>query len=145
MLSSSIKIAITYLMLVAISVLFAESSKALLVWYLVIGLVTFFVYAKDKRAAINGNWRVPEKTLHVFSVAGGWLGALIAQDKLRHKTQKQPFRAIYWLTVAINRSERFGDHRIGHLWFRYDDNYRSDWSCCTCYVGDRRLLGGYRV
>ncbi|CAK1855168.1 DUF1294 domain-containing protein [Vibrio crassostreae] len=102
MLSSSIKIAITYLMLVAISVLFAESSKALLVWYLVIGLVTFFVYAKDKRAAINGNWRVPEKTLHVFSVAGGWLGALLAQDKLRHKTQKQPFRAIYWLTVAIN-------------------------------------------
>ena len=102
MLSSSIKIAITYLMLVAISVLFAESSKALLVWYLVIGLVTFFVYAKDKRAAINGNWRVPEKTLHVFSGAGGWLGALIAQDKLRHKTQKQPFRAIYWLTVAIN-------------------------------------------
>ena len=102
MLSSSIKIAITYLMLVAISVLFAESSKALLVWYLVIGLVTFFVYAKDKRAAINGNWRVPEKTLHVFSGAGGWLGALIAQDKLRHKTQKQPFRAIYWLTVAMN-------------------------------------------
>ncbi|MEZ9338594.1 DUF1294 domain-containing protein [Vibrio splendidus] len=102
MLSSSIQIAITYLVLVAVSVLFAESSKALLVWYLVIGIVTFFVYAKDKRAAINGNWRVPEKTLHILSVAGGWLGALIAQDKLRHKTQKQPFRAIYWLTVAMN-------------------------------------------
>ncbi|MEZ9246103.1 DUF1294 domain-containing protein [Vibrio lentus] len=102
MLSSSIQIAITYLVLVAVSVLFVESSKALLVWYLVIGIVTFFVYAKDKRAAINGNWRVPEKTLHIFSVAGGWLGALIAQDKLRHKTQKQPFRAIYWLTVVIN-------------------------------------------
>ncbi|MCF7503296.1 MULTISPECIES: DUF1294 domain-containing protein [Vibrio] len=102
MLSSSIQIAITYLVLVAVSALFVESSKALLVWYLVIGLVTFFVYAKDKRAAINGNWRVPEKTLHILSVAGGWLGALIAQDKLRHKTQKQPFRSIYWLTVAIN-------------------------------------------
>ena len=102
MLSSSIQIVITYLVLVAVSVLFAESSKALLVWYLVIGVVTFFVYAKDKRAAINGNWRVPEKTLHIFSVAGGWLGALIAQGKLRHKTQKQPFRAIYWLTVVIN-------------------------------------------
>jgi uncharacterized membrane protein YsdA (DUF1294 family) len=102
MLSSSIQIAITYLVLVAVSALFAESSKAVLVWYLVIGLVTFFVYAKDKRAAINGNWRVPEKTLHTFSVAGGWLGALIAQEKLRHKTQKQPFRSIYWLTVVIN-------------------------------------------
>jgi uncharacterized membrane protein YsdA (DUF1294 family) len=102
MLSSSIQIAITYLVLVAVSALFAESSKTLLAWYLVIGVVTFFVYAKDKRAAINGNWRVPEKTLHIFSVAGGWLGALIAQDKLRHKTQKQPFRAVYWLTVFIN-------------------------------------------
>lgn len=102
MLSSSIQITITYLVLVAVSALFAESSKALLAWYLVIGVVTFFVYAKDKRAAIHGNWRVPEKTLHIFSVAGGWLGALIAQDKLRHKTQKQPFRAIYWLTVVIN-------------------------------------------
>ncbi|MEZ8272131.1 DUF1294 domain-containing protein [Vibrio splendidus] len=102
MLSSSIQIAITYLVLVAVSALFSESSKVLLVWYLVIGVMTFFVYAKDKRAAINGNWRVPEKTLHIFSVAGGWLGALIAQDKLRHKTQKQPFRSIYWLTVAVN-------------------------------------------
>ena len=102
MLSSSIQIATTYLVLVAVSVLFAESSKALLVWSLVIGVMTFFVYAKDKRAAINGNWRVPEKTLHIFSVAGGWLGALIAQDKLRHKTQKQPFRSIYWVTVAVN-------------------------------------------
>ena len=102
MLSSSIQIAITYLVLVAVSALFAESSKVMLAWYLVIGVVTFFVYAKDKRAAIHGNWRVPEKTLHIFSVAGGWLGALIAQDKLRHKTQKQPFRAIYWLTVVIN-------------------------------------------
>ncbi|MCC4786674.1 DUF1294 domain-containing protein [Vibrio splendidus] len=102
MLSSSIQIAITYLVLVAVSVLFSESSKALLVWYVVIGAVTFVVYAKDKRAAINGNWRVPEKTLHIFSVAGGWLGALIAQEKLRHKTQKQPFRSIYWLTVVIN-------------------------------------------
>ena len=102
MLSSSIQIATTYLVLVAVSVLFSESSKVLFAWYLVVGLVTFFVYAKDKRAAINGNWRVPEKTLHIFSVVGGWLGALIAQDKLRHKTQKQPFRAIYWLTVAIN-------------------------------------------
>ncbi|MEZ9563609.1 DUF1294 domain-containing protein [Vibrio artabrorum] len=82
--------------------LFAESSKTLLVWYLVIGVVTFLVYAKDKRAAIKGNWRVPEKTLHIFSVVGGWLGALIAQDTLRHKTQKQPFRAIYWVTVVVN-------------------------------------------
>ncbi|MCG9543635.1 DUF1294 domain-containing protein [Vibrio sp. Isolate33] len=102
MLSSSIQIVITYLVLVAVSALFAESSKAVLMWYLAIGLVTFFVYAKDKRAAINDNWRVPEKTLHILSVAGGWLGALIAQEKLRHKTQKQPFRAIYWLTVVIN-------------------------------------------
>ncbi|MEJ1377111.1 MAG: DUF1294 domain-containing protein, partial [Candidatus Sedimenticola sp. (ex Thyasira tokunagai)] len=33
---------------------------------------------------------------------GGWPGALIAQQKLRHKSKKQPFRVVYWFTVAAN-------------------------------------------
>ncbi len=77
MLSSSIQIAITYLVLVAVSALFSESSKSLLVWYLVIGIVTFFVYAKDKRAAINGSWRLlnplsaGENACYIVPMPGG--------------------------------------------------------------------------
>ncbi|CAK8713647.1 DUF1294 domain-containing protein [Candidatus Electrothrix aarhusensis] len=71
-------------------------------WYLVISLLTFLVYAKDKSAAKKGAWRTPESTLHLFSLFGGWPGALVAQQTLRHKSKKQPFRFVFWLTVLLN-------------------------------------------
>jgi uncharacterized membrane protein YsdA (DUF1294 family) len=64
--------------------------------------VTFLVYAWDKSAARRGAWRVPESTLHVLALLGGWPGALLAQRVLRHKTRKQPFGAIFWVTVLAN-------------------------------------------
>jgi hypothetical protein len=33
---------------------------------------------------------------------GGWPGALLAQQFLRHKSVKAEFRAAFWLTVAVN-------------------------------------------
>ena len=42
---------------------------------------------------------VPESTLHVLSALGGWVGALLAQTYLRHKSQ---VRVTYYLTVVIN-------------------------------------------
>lgn len=71
-------------------------------WYLVAGALTFFAYWKDKRAAEQGSWRTPENTLHLFSLLGGWPGALLAQTWLRHKSTKMPFRLIFWLTVGAN-------------------------------------------
>ncbi|WP_131668279.1 DUF1294 domain-containing protein [Psychrobacter pygoscelis] len=71
-------------------------------WYVLIGIVTFLLYAKDKRAAQNNEWRTPESTLHLLSIAGGWVGAMVAQTYLRHKSKKSEFRMIYYLTVVIN-------------------------------------------
>lgn len=71
-------------------------------WYVIIGIVTYFVYAKDKKSAQQGKWRTPESTLHLLSALGGWVGAMIAQNHLRHKTQKSEFRIMYYLTVVIN-------------------------------------------
>jgi uncharacterized membrane protein YsdA (DUF1294 family) len=59
-------------------------------------------YAIDKSAAVSGRWRTPEQTLHLFSLAGGWPGALLAQQVLRHKTSKESFIAAFWLTVLLN-------------------------------------------
>lgn len=70
--------------------------------YLGLSLLTFIVYWIDKSAAENGHWRISENTLHVLSLIGGWPGAMVAQQKLRHKTQKQPFRTIFWLTIFAN-------------------------------------------
>jgi uncharacterized membrane protein YsdA (DUF1294 family) len=70
--------------------------------YLLLSLATFIAYAADKFAAANGSWRTPERTLHALAVAGGWPGALLAQQFLRHKSTKQDFRQVFWATVVLN-------------------------------------------
>lgn len=75
---------------------------ALLLGIVCISVLTFSVYALDKVAAQKGQRRVPEKTLHLLSLLGGWPGALFAQKQLRHKTQKKAFQLLFWATVVIN-------------------------------------------
>lgn len=74
----------------------------LALWYLLLSLITLGVYWWDKRAAIHGNWRVPERTLHMLALLGGWPGAWLGQYWLRHKTRKASFRVMFWLTVLVN-------------------------------------------
>lgn len=70
--------------------------------YLAASIITFGVYAWDKSAARVGVSRTPENTLHLLALVGGWPGALIAQQTLRHKTRKESFRAVFWMTVVTN-------------------------------------------
>lgn len=65
-------------------------------------VVCALVYAIDKSAAVAGRWRVSESTLHTLSLVGGWPGALVAQQVLRHKSNKATFRAAFWVTVLAN-------------------------------------------
>ncbi|QIL80557.1 DUF1294 domain-containing protein [Diaphorobacter sp. HDW4A] len=69
---------------------------------LVLNLITFGLYAKDKNAAKSGAWRTSESTLHSLALFGGWPAAWFAQQTLRHKTSKAEFRFSYWATVVIN-------------------------------------------
>jgi len=91
-----------FLTLVAASVVFAGVSALFLWGYLGFSLVTFLAYGFDKIAAKEGKWRTAEATLHWFSLFGGWPGALVAQQSLRHKSKKQSFRTTYWMTVILN-------------------------------------------
>lgn len=70
--------------------------------YATASVITFVVYAVDKRAAGTARRRVPENTLHLLALAGGWPGAIVAQQTLRHKTAKRSFRMTFWATVAVN-------------------------------------------
>lgn len=70
--------------------------------YAVASAVCFVVYAIDKRAAVAGRWRVSENTLLLLGFLGGWPGAIIAQQTLRHKTQKASFRRAFWVSVLLN-------------------------------------------
>jgi uncharacterized membrane protein YsdA (DUF1294 family) len=68
----------------------------LFAWIALISLLTFFAFAADKRAAIRGDRRTPEATLLTLAAAGGSPGAVAAQQLLRHKTRKEPFRTLLW-------------------------------------------------
>jgi uncharacterized membrane protein YsdA (DUF1294 family) len=70
--------------------------------YLLLSALCFASYALDKSAARRGERRTPESRLLVLGLLGGWPGAVLAQQWLRHKTIKQPFRGMFWLTVAAN-------------------------------------------
>jgi len=70
--------------------------------YLGMSIVTFIVYAADKSAARGDRWRTAESTLHLLALGGGWPGALLAQQRLRHKSKKEAFLAVFRLTVAAN-------------------------------------------
>jgi uncharacterized membrane protein YsdA (DUF1294 family) len=67
-------------------------------------IFSYLLYVKDKAAARDDAWRVPENTLHLSSLFFGWPGAMIAQERLRHKTKKRRFLFVFWLTVFINTS-----------------------------------------
>ncbi len=70
--------------------------------YGAVSVVTFLAYAVDKSAAQEGGWRTQESTLHLFALAGGWPGAIVAQQWLRHKSKKAEFRFVFWVTVVFN-------------------------------------------
>lgn len=70
--------------------------------YVLMSLGCGFSYLKDKSAAEEGEWRTPEATLLVLGLLGGWPGAIVAQQMLRHKTSKVSFRVAFWATVFLN-------------------------------------------
>ncbi len=72
--------------------------------YFLMSTVTFTAYALDKQFAREGRWRISESTLLGLALFGGWPGALLAQDLLRHKTKKASFRVALWVTVVLNLS-----------------------------------------
>jgi uncharacterized membrane protein YsdA (DUF1294 family)/cold shock CspA family protein len=70
--------------------------------YLLMSLSAFIVYAIDKTKAHKNEWRISESTLHLFELFGGWPGALITQQAIRHKNKKISFQITIWIIVIIH-------------------------------------------
>ncbi|VDY64532.1 Protein of uncharacterised function (DUF1294) [Shimwellia blattae] len=82
----------------------------LIAWGVFINLLTFLIYGGDKLAACKGWSRVPELTLLAFGLTGGWPGAIAGQHLFHHKTQKQPFKTWFWLSVVISLAAMAGGY-----------------------------------
>lgn len=73
-----------------------------IVFYLIASAITFLVYGFDKWAAKNDKRRVPERSLHIFSIGGGFAGALMGRKYFRHKTRKPEFLIIPIVALIIH-------------------------------------------
>jgi uncharacterized membrane protein YsdA (DUF1294 family) len=69
-----------------------------------VNVVSFCLYGGDKAASKLGILRVPERTLHIFDLAGGTPGGFAAQEVFRHKTAKGSFRKVFWLIALAQVS-----------------------------------------
>ena len=100
--SASLWLIPIYFILLFLSVELTKLPIIVLLWQVAISVVAYVVYAWDKSSAQNNRWRTSESTLHLLSLVGGWPGALLAQQFLRHKSKKQSFRFVFWVTVLFS-------------------------------------------
>jgi uncharacterized membrane protein YsdA (DUF1294 family)/cold shock CspA family protein len=100
--TSSVVAAIAFLGFIAACSLTRRLPVLVFGIYLGMSAAGFVAYAFDKSAAKSNRSRIRESTLHMLDLAGGWPGALLAQQVFRHKTSKQAFRQMFWWTVIAN-------------------------------------------
>ena len=62
-----------------------------IIYLIVINLIGLFIMYLDKKKAMYGRWRIPEKSLIIIALLGGSIGCMIGMKLFRHKTQKIKF------------------------------------------------------
>ena len=67
------------------------TTQNIIIYFIVINIIGFFMMWLDKRKAIKGSWRIPEKTLFIITALGGGIGTIAGMYTFRHKTQKIQF------------------------------------------------------
>ncbi|MCL2527000.1 MAG: DUF1294 domain-containing protein [Defluviitaleaceae bacterium] len=68
----------------------------------VMNIVTFGLYAIDKRRAIKKEWRISEATLILCAFLMGGIGAALGMRIIRHKTDKPKFKILVPVAVVLN-------------------------------------------
>lgn len=63
----------------------------ILFYFMVINIISVIVTILDKLKAKYNKWRIPEKTLFIFSAVGGAVGMYITMHLIHHKTKKLRF------------------------------------------------------
>ena len=64
--------------------------------------ITFVAYGLDKRRAVRGDWRIPERSLHLMELLGGWPGGILGQLLFHHKRRKGSYMLVFAGIVAFH-------------------------------------------
>lgn len=70
----------------------------LVIW----NIAVFVIYGIDKYCAINGMWRISEKTLLLLAFLMGGTGAFCGMQFFRHKTKHMKFNVCVPIAVFLN-------------------------------------------
>jgi uncharacterized membrane protein YsdA (DUF1294 family) len=69
---------------------------------LMLNASAFVFFMLDKYLAEERRRRIPESTLLFLALVGGSAGTIAAQQFLRHKTQKEPFRTMLFSIAGLH-------------------------------------------
>ncbi|MEQ6375706.1 DUF1294 domain-containing protein [Bacillaceae bacterium S4-13-58] len=64
----------------------------IVIYYSAINLMALLFMGMDKRKAVKGQWRIPEKTLWLLAWFGGAGGGWLGMKWFRHKTKHGLFK-----------------------------------------------------
>jgi uncharacterized membrane protein YsdA (DUF1294 family)/cold shock CspA family protein len=91
---------------------------------LLVSAITYGMYDYDKHQAVSQGWRVPESSLHLGELLGGWPGAFLAQRGLRHKCSKPGYQMVFRgivLLYQIVAVDVILDHALSRAMMRFLD------------------------
>ncbi|MBR7781319.1 DUF1294 domain-containing protein [Undibacterium luofuense] len=80
----------------------SESVWMMAVYALALNVLTYGLFALDKRQAVRNAWRVPERHLLLAVLLGGWAGAMLAMRICRHKRKKTSFLLRFALALIVH-------------------------------------------
>jgi uncharacterized membrane protein YsdA (DUF1294 family) len=70
-----------------------QSIHWIIIGYIVIvNIYGFAIMGIDKKRAIRGAWRIPERSLFLTAIIGGSIGTIIGMHHFRHKTKHWYFK-----------------------------------------------------
>jgi uncharacterized membrane protein YsdA (DUF1294 family) len=73
-------------------------------WLGSFSLITWAFYGWDKRVSelktILQSWRIPEFTLNLITLLGGFLGAWVGREMFQHKSNVRRHRGMFALLIA---------------------------------------------
>jgi uncharacterized membrane protein YsdA (DUF1294 family) len=85
----------------------AIDARIIIAFACAVGMLTFALYGIDKRRAEAGDWRIPERMLHLCELLGGWPAAFLAQRLFRHKIAKVSYQVLFWLIILAHQAVAF--------------------------------------
>ena len=89
--------------------------KVVLIYLLTVNAAAFLMMFLDKRFAVHGQWRIPEKTLFLLAALGGSLGGCLAMRLFHHKTRQRSFAVGFPLLLVVQAVALILLIRFGYL------------------------------